>query len=120
MLYTNLNHLETAADQTRVISENRNVMIVCGRMDPASVAVYRIAEKLQKKYTQVKFFDMEFDNPESDLLKSLLKCISIREIPVTGFFKEGKLTNVFIGLLKPEQLNFLLNKEFMINFKLIN
>lgn len=32
MLYTNLNHLESAAQYAAALSENENVMIVCGRM----------------------------------------------------------------------------------------
>ncbi len=67
MLYTNLKHLETAAEQASVISENENVVVVCGSMGPMCIPVYRIAEELEAKYKQVKFFDMEFDDPESQV-----------------------------------------------------
>ena len=61
MLYTNLKHLETAADHAKVINENENVMVICGRMGPMCIPVYSIAEILEAKYSHVKFYDMEFD-----------------------------------------------------------
>ncbi len=65
MLYTNLKHLESAADHKKAISENENVMVICGRMGPMCIPVYGIAEELEEEYKHVKFYDMEFDNPES-------------------------------------------------------
>ena len=49
MLYTNLKHLETAAEHTRIISQNENVMVVCGRMGPMCIPVYGIAEELESE-----------------------------------------------------------------------
>ena len=64
MLYTNLNHIETASQLEKIISENENVMVCCGRMGPMCIPVYGIMEELEPVYGHVKFFDMEFDNPE--------------------------------------------------------
>ena len=71
MLYTNLKHLESAADHRKAISENENVMVICGRMGPMCIPVYGIAEELEEEYRHVKFYDMEFDNPESHFIRSL-------------------------------------------------
>ena len=71
MLYTNLKHLESAADHKKAISENENVMVICGRMGPMCIPVYGIAEELEDEYKHVKFYDMEFDNPESPVIRSL-------------------------------------------------
>ena len=63
MLYTNLEHLETAAGHQDFISEHENVMICCGRMGPMCIPVYGIMEMIEPEYPHVKFADMEFDNP---------------------------------------------------------
>ena len=34
MLYTNLKHIESAADHSTILKENENVMVICGRMGP--------------------------------------------------------------------------------------
>ena len=47
MLYTNLKHIETAEDHAKIISQNENVMVICGRMGPMCIPVYEIAEELQ-------------------------------------------------------------------------
>ena len=54
MLYTNLKHLESAADHKKAISENENVMVICGRMGPMCIPVYGIAEELEDEYKHVK------------------------------------------------------------------
>jgi len=43
MLYTNLKHIETAANHAKRINENENVIVICGRMGPMCIPVYRIA-----------------------------------------------------------------------------
>lgn len=71
MLYTNLKHIESAAEYAGIVNENENVMIICGRMGPFSIPVYRIAEELERNYAHVKFYDMEYDNPESAVIRNL-------------------------------------------------
>ena len=117
MLYTNLNHIETADYQTKMIEENENMVVICGRMEPASVAVYRFAEELEKKYPHVKFYDMEFDNPESSDLKNTLEYYNIADIPLVAFFKSGNLVNVSLGNQTKQQLISLLDRSFSITAK---
>ncbi len=104
MLYTNLKHIETAADYHRVISENLQVVIVCGRMGEFSIPVYRILETLQGEYPQVKFFDMEFDNPESKLVRDLFVDIPESKIPFLLFYENGELTYRTWGTKTKEDL----------------
>jgi methylmalonyl-CoA mutase cobalamin-binding subunit len=47
MLYTNLNHIVTAAQYNEALQNNTNVMMICGRMGEYSILVYRVAEALQ-------------------------------------------------------------------------
>ena len=42
MLYTNLRHIESADEHAKILSENENVMVVCGRMGPMCIPVYAI------------------------------------------------------------------------------
>jgi len=81
MLYTNLHHLETATDFHKTIDENRKVLVICGRMDPQGIQLFRLAEELGAKYGEVKFCDMEFDNPESKFLCELAEVAGMTTIP---------------------------------------
>lgn len=112
MLYTNLKHIETALEQERIIHESENVVIICGRMESASITVYRIAEELKSQYPHVTFYDMEFDNPESTILKNTLEYYNLTDIPLVGYFKKGCLVNVSLGIQTREQMINHLEKEF--------
>jgi thioredoxin 1 len=83
MLYPNLKHLESIADHNKAISENENVMVICGRMGPMCIPVYRIAEELEAEYNHVKFYDMEFDNPISDVIRMIPEVRGFMGIPFT-------------------------------------
>ena len=98
MLYTNLKHIESAADHNKVISENENVMVICGRMGPMCIPVYGIAEELEDEYKHVKFYDMEFDNPESSVIRNFLKFVDLWEfllLFITKMVKWLKLHQAF-------------------------
>lgn len=112
MLYTNLKHIETAAECARIIKENENVIIVCGRMGQFSIPVYRIAEELEPTYKQVKFFDMEFDNPESEIIRSLPEVQGFSGFPLTVYFKQGELVRATVGIQTKKQIINILEHEF--------
>jgi len=113
MLYTNLKHLESAADLKRAISENENVMVICGRMGPMCIPVYGIAEELEPEYAHVKFFDMEFDNPESSIIRSLPEVKGFTGIPFTVYYKEGKVVKATSSIQTRAQITSILEKELM-------
>lgn len=115
MLYTNLYHLETARELERVISENTDVLVVCGRMDPGCVPAYRIAEELEKEYDQVQFCDMEFDNPESQSIRLLAEIESLQDLPVAIYFKKGMVAEAASGMLTTFQLRAMLDKNKISN-----
>jgi thioredoxin 1 len=112
MLYTNLKHIETASSYTKVIGENENVVIICGRMDVTCVPVYNIAEELGPQFKNVKFYDMEFDNPESTILKNVVEYYDLRNNPLIGYFKSGNLVEVSLGIQTKEQITAILNREY--------
>jgi thioredoxin 1 len=110
MLYTNLNHIETASDYHQVITENRLVMIVCGRMGEFSIPVYRVLEALQTEYPQVKFFDMEFDNPEAKLVCDMFADMPEAKVPFLLFYVNAELTYRTWGTKKKEEIEDMLKK----------
>ncbi len=117
MLYTNLKHLETAAGLKKAVSENENVMVICGRMGPMCIPVYGIAEELEKEYTNVKFYDMEFDNPEAHIIRSLPEVRGFMGIPFTIYYKDGKVVRATSSIQTIEQVRTILDKEFSVPVK---
>jgi thioredoxin 1 len=112
MLYTNLKHIETAAEHARIVSESENVMVICGRMGPMCIPVYGIAEELESEYSHVKFYDMEFDNPESHVIRSLPEVRGFMGIPFTIYYKNGKVVKATSSIQTREQVKAILDKEF--------
>jgi len=112
MLYTNLKHIESAAEHAQIINENENVMVICGRMGPMCIPVYGIAEDLEDEYKQVKFCDMEFDNPESHVIRSLPEVKGFMGIPFTIYYKNGKVVKATSSIQNKAQVTAILDKEF--------
>lgn len=112
MLYTNLKHIESAAALAEIINKNEDVMVICGRMGPMCVPVYRTAEELEDEYTHVKFFDMEFDNPESHIIRTLLEVDGFTGIPYTIYYKNGRVVKATSGIQSKAQITAILDKEF--------
>lgn len=112
MLYSNLKHLETAADHKKAIIENENVMVICGRMGPMCIPVYGIAEELEEEYKHVKFYDMEFDNPESSVIRSLSEVSEFMGIPFTIYYRNGELVKATSSIQTKNQVVAILDKEF--------
>jgi thioredoxin 1 len=112
MLYTNLKHIESEAAHYKEISENENVMIICGRMGPMCIPVYDVAEELENDYQHIKFFDMEFDNPESSVIRSIPEVRGFTGIPFTIYYKNGKVVKATSGIQTKEQVRFILDREF--------
>jgi len=113
MLYTNLKHIESANEYARVITISENVMVICGRMGPMSIPVYRIAEELEVGYTHVKFYDMEFDNPESNIIRNLPELSGNMSIPFTLYYRNGKVVKATSGIQTKDQIVAILNQEFV-------
>ena len=112
MLYTNLKHIETAADHQKFISENENVMICCGRMGPMCIPVYGIMEDLESQYANVKFADMEFDSPESHVIRNVPEVRGFMGIPFTMYYKSGKLVKATSSIQSMTQVRAILDAEF--------
>lgn len=115
MLYTGLKHIESAEEHAQILSENENVMVVCGRMGPMCIPVYGIAEELEDEYSHVKFCDMEFDNPESHVIRSLPEVQGFMGIPFTIYYKNGKVVKATSSIQNKAQVTGILNDAFAEN-----
>jgi len=111
MLYTNLKHLENAAEFRQVVIDYEHVVVICGRMGPMCIPVYRIAEELEKEYSHVKFFDMEFDNPESKVIQSIPEVMGFAGIPFTIYYRNGLVVKATSGIQSKEQIITILEHE---------
>ena len=111
-LGTNLKHIETAADHNKVLEENENVMVCCGRMGPMCIPVYGVMEKLESVYPQVAFYDMAFDTPEAKVIRDLPECRSFMGIPFTIYYKKGKVVKATSSIQSMEQVKTILDANF--------
>ena len=112
MLYTNLKHITSAEEHARIISENENVMVICGRMGPMCIPVYEIAEDLEDEYAHVKFYDMEFDHPEAHVIRNLSEVRGFMGIPFTIYYKNGKVVKATSSIQSKAQITAILDAEF--------
>lgn len=112
MLYTNLKHIESAEKYARIINENENTVVICGRMGPACIPVYRIAEELETEFNHVKFFDMEFDDPESHVIRSLPEVQGFMGIPFILYYKNGNVIKATSGIQPKAQIIGILDSEY--------
>jgi len=112
MLYTNLKHIESAAEHAKILNENENVMIICGRMGPMCIPVYGIAEDLEDEYSHVKFCDLEFDNPASTVIRNLPEVRGFMGIPFTIYYKNGKVVKATSSIQSRPQVTAILDQVF--------
>jgi thioredoxin 1 len=111
MLYTNLKHIESATEYARIISQSEKLVVICGRMDPMCIPLFRIAEELAVKITQIKFYDMESDNPESYVVHNLPEIFGFKEIPLAIYYKSGQVVKATSGIQSKEQVCQILEQE---------
>ena len=112
MLNTKLRHLETEEEINKVLKNNENVMICCGRMGMMCLPVYVIMEQLQVKYPHVQFRDQDFDIPAADFIKNLPECEFFMGLPFTVYFKNGKVVFATTSIQSKKQVTEILDREF--------
>ena len=112
MLQTELTHIETQEEFNKIIEENENVMVCCGRMGPMCVPVYESMEELEDEYTHVKFADMDFDIPDAHVIRNLPECAGFMGLPFTVYYKNGKVVQATSSLQSMEQITEILDEQF--------
>ncbi len=112
MLSTNLKHILSDDDFQKTLSENENVMICCGRMGPMCIPVYDVMEKLEPKYPNVAFRDLEFDGPYGHLIRGLPEVRNFNGLPFTVYFRNGKVVAATSSIQNRKQVTEILDSEF--------
>ena len=111
MLQTNLKHVLSADQYDEVINKNENVMICCGRMGPMCVPVYASMKELEGEYSNVAFYDMEFDHPEASVIRNLPECRGFMGLPFTVYYKNGKVVSATSSIQSKEQIKAILDTQ---------
>lgn len=112
MLKTKLKHLKNREDIAKILEENKNVMICCGRMGPMCIPVYGIMEKLESKYPHIQMRDLDFDIPDASFIKNLPACASFMGLPFTVYFKNGKVVKATSSIQNEKQITKILDEVF--------
>lgn len=112
MLQTNLQEIESASELQKLINENENVMVCCGRMGPMCIPVYDAMEELEDEYKNVKFYTMAFDNPEAHIIRNAPECRSFMGLPFVMYYKNGKVAQARTSIQSMAMITAVLDKEF--------
>jgi thioredoxin 1 len=113
LLKTGLQEIETAQELQKLISENENVMVCCGRMGPMCLPVYDVMEELEEERTKVKFMVMAFDNPEAAIIRNAPECRGFMGLPFTMYYKNGKVAHATSSIQNMQQITGILNSKFV-------
>jgi len=112
MLHTNLDHIESDEAFQKLLADNPNVMLCCGREGPMCLPVYDVMENLRDKYPGVAFRDMAFDGPAAHNIRSLPEVRSFTGLPFTIYFRDGKVVTATSSIQNKAQVKSILDREF--------
>ena len=106
---------EDLTDREKMIAENENVMVCCGRMGPMCIPVYSIMEELEEERTDVKFAVMAFDSPEAHIIRNAPECRGFMGLPFTMYYKNGKVAKATSSIQNMEQVTSILDSSLVLN-----
>jgi thioredoxin 1 len=110
ILQTNLKHITSGDQLKKLIAENENVMVCCGRMGPMCIPVYQSMKKLEGEYQNVVFYDFLFDHPDAHLIKNLPQCQGFMGLPFTVYYKNGKVAAATSSIQSEGQIREVLDE----------
>ncbi len=111
-LQTGLQEVETKAELEKLLDENENVMVCCGRMGPMCIPVYNIMEELEEERADVKFAVMAFDSPEAGVIRNAPQCKGFMGLPFTMYYKNGKVVQATSSIQNHQQVTGILDEKF--------
>ena len=104
LVQTTVREIKTADELQKIINENENVMVCCGRMGPMCIPVYDIMEELEEERSDIKFFSMAFDSPESAPIKNAPMCNNFTGLPFTVYYKNGEMVKATSSIQRRSQV----------------
>ena len=111
-LQTAVHEIETTAELEKIISENENVMVCCGRMGPMCIPVYDDMEELEEERSNVKFYVMGFDTPEAGIIRNAPECSGFMGLPFTMYYKNANVVKATTSIQNKQQITAILDEEF--------
>ncbi len=111
-LQTDVHEIETAGELEKMISENENVMVCCGRMGPMCIPVYDIMEELEEERPNVKFAVMSFDTPEAGIIRNVPEYRNFMGLPFTMYYKNGKVSAATTSIQNIDQIMSIIDDKF--------
>jgi thioredoxin 1 len=112
LLQTGLQEIGTSAELQKLLDENENVMVCCGRMGPMCIPVYDVMEELEEERPNVKFATMAFDNPEAAVIRNAPETNGFMGLPFTMYYKNGKVVEATSSIQNREQITSILDEQF--------
>ncbi len=112
-LQTAIHEIETAAELQKIINENENVMVCCGRMGPMCIPVYDIMEELEEELPAVKFYSMAFDSQEAAPIRNAPLCSGFMGLPFTVYYKNGQMVKATTSIQNRKQITTILDEHFV-------
>lgn len=112
MLYTNLSHIETVEAYEAAVQRHQGVVVCCGRMEGTCIKVFEAMEELGLGYKHISFYDMEYDDPLSHVMRRAPMVSSLNELPFTAFYKKGEMVCAVEGAQTLHELKTLLDEIF--------
>jgi len=112
LLQTAVHEIETAAELEKLINENENVMVCCGRMGPMCLPVYDIMEEFEEERPEIKFYTMGFDTPEAAPIRNAPMCRGFMGLPFTVYYKNGEMVKATSSIQSREQIEDILDEYF--------
>jgi len=112
LLQTGLQEIETSTELEKLLQENENVMVCCGRMGPMCIPVYDIMEELEEERPNIKFANMAFDNPEAAVIRNAPECSGFMGLPFTMYYKNGKVVKATSSIQNHQQVTSILDEQF--------
>ncbi len=111
-LQTAIHEIETGAELEKIINENENVMVCCGRMGPMCIPVYDDMEELEEERTNTKFYSMSFDTPEAIAIRNAPECRGFMGLPFNMYYKNSKVVKATTSIQNKQQITTILDEEF--------
>ncbi len=111
LLETAVHEIATASELEKLVSENENVMVCCGRMGPMCIPVYDVMEELEEEREDIKFYSMAFDTPEASPIRNAPMCSGFMGLPFTVYYKNGKMVEATSSIQSRQQIETILDKH---------
>jgi len=112
MLQTAIHEIETATELGKIMNENENVMVSCGRMGPMCIPVYDAMEELEEERPDVRLYVMGFDSPEASPIRNASMCRGFMGLPFNVYYKNGKMVTATSSIQDKEQMVSVMDQFF--------